>query len=63
VRESLIASSISGAASGRKDFSNGENHSCMEFVAEDFNRPKLFACFKMVNHQVIFKNGKCETPR
>ena len=29
----------------------------MKFLAEDFNRPKLVACFKMVNDQAIFKNG------
>ena len=29
----------------------------MKFLAEDFNRSKLFICFKMVNHQAVFKNG------
>ena len=29
----------------------------MKFLAEDFNRPKLFACFKMVKYQAIFQNG------
>src|SRR4029450_3645090 len=40
-----------------KHFSNGENHSCMEFLAKDFNCPKLVASFKMMNYQAIFKNG------
>ena len=40
-----------------KHFSNGENHSCMKFLAKDFNHPKLVACFKMMNYQAIFKNG------
>src|SRR5262245_23500016 len=30
--------------------SSGENHSCVKFVAEDFNRPKFVACLKMVKH-------------
>ena len=29
----------------------------MKFLAEDFNRPKLVACFKMVKYQAIFQNG------
>lgn len=29
----------------------------MKFLAEDFNCPKLVACFKVVNYQAIFKNG------
>ena len=29
----------------------------MEFVAQDFNRPNVVACFKMVKYQAIFKNG------
>ncbi len=29
----------------------------MKFLAEDFNRPKLFVCFKMMNYQAVFKNG------
>jgi hypothetical protein len=40
-----------------KHLSSSENHSCMKFVAEDFNRLRHVACFKMVNHQAIFKNG------
>ena len=40
-----------------KNLSNSENHSCMKFLAEDFNRPKLLVCFKMVNYQAIFENG------
>jgi hypothetical protein len=29
----------------------------MKFLAEDFNRLRHLACFKMVNYQPIFKNG------
>jgi hypothetical protein len=29
----------------------------MKFLAEDFNRLRHLACFKMVNYQAIFKNG------
>jgi hypothetical protein len=57
VRESLIASSISAAAWGTVHLSSSENHSCMKFLAEDFNGLRHVACFKMVNHQTIFKNG------
>ena len=34
----------------------------MKFLAEDFNRPKFVACFKMVNYQAVFKNGKHAGP-
>jgi hypothetical protein len=37
--------------------SSSENHSCVKFVAEDFNRPSVVACFKMVKYQAIFENG------
>ena len=37
--------------------SNSENHSCMKFLAQDFNRPKLVVCFKIVNYEAILKNG------
>ena len=37
--------------------SSSENHSCVKFVAEDFNRPSVVACIKMVNYQAIFENG------
>jgi hypothetical protein len=37
--------------------SSRENHSRMKFLAEDFNRLRHVACFKMMNHQAIFKNG------
>jgi putative tryptophan/tyrosine transport system substrate-binding protein len=30
----------------------------VKFLAEDFNRPKLVACFKMVNYQAISLNSK-----
>ena len=29
----------------------------MKFLAEDFNSLRHVACFKMVNHQTIFKNS------
>ena len=37
--------------------SSSENHSCVKFVAEDFNRPRFVACFKMVKYQAVFENG------
>jgi hypothetical protein len=37
--------------------SSRENHSCVIFFAEDFNRSKFVACFKIMNYQAIFKNG------
>ena len=37
--------------------SSSENHSCVKFVAEDFNRPSVVARFKMVKYQAVFENG------
>src|SRR4030095_417775 len=37
--------------------SSSENHSCVKFVAEDFNRPSVVARFKMVKYQAIFENS------
>ena len=29
----------------------------MKFLAKDFNRPKLVACFKMVKDKAVFENS------
>jgi hypothetical protein len=37
--------------------SNSENHSCMKFLAENFNSLKHITCFSMMNYQAVFKNS------
>jgi methyl coenzyme M reductase subunit C len=36
---------------------SSENHSCMKFVAKDFNCPNVVTCFKTVKYETVFENG------
>ena len=36
---------------------SSQNHSCMKFIAENFNCSNFVVYFKMVKDQAVFKNG------